>query len=81
MREVPFYQGDLGDRTLLAKIAREHEFESCIHFAAFAYVGESVQDPKLYFENNIFPTVCDSSVGNELKKSSLTLPYSIIKIE
>jgi UDP-glucose 4-epimerase len=50
--EVPFYQGDVGDRALLAQIAREHELESCVHFAALAYVGESVEDPKLYFENN-----------------------------
>jgi UDP-glucose 4-epimerase len=51
--EVPFYQGDLGDQALIARIAGEHELESCIHFAAFAYVGESVQEPKLYFENNV----------------------------
>ena len=51
--EVPFYQGDVGDQALLAQIAREHEVESCIHFAALAYVGESVQKPKLYFENNV----------------------------
>jgi UDP-glucose 4-epimerase len=51
--EVPFYQGDVSDQTLLAQIAREHELESCIHFAALAYVGESVQEPQLYFENNV----------------------------
>ena len=51
--EVSFYQGDVGDQALLAQIAREHELESCIHFAAFAYVGESVEKPKLYFENNV----------------------------
>lgn len=50
---VPFYHGDIGDQTILARIAREHKIESCIHFAAFAYVGESVQDPRLYFENNV----------------------------
>jgi len=51
--EVPFYQGDVGDELLLAQIAQQHELESCIHFAALAYVGESVKDPKLYFENNV----------------------------
>ena len=51
--EVPFYHGDVGDLALLARIAREHELESCIHFAALAYVEESVRDPKLYFENNV----------------------------
>ncbi|MGO9639735.1 MAG: UDP-glucose 4-epimerase GalE [Candidatus Acidiferrales bacterium] len=51
--EVPFYQGDVGDQALVAQIAREHEIESCIHFAAIAYVEESVQEPRLYFENNV----------------------------
>jgi UDP-glucose 4-epimerase len=51
--EVPFYQGDVGDHALLARITQEHRLESCIHFAAFAYVGESVKDPKLYFQNNV----------------------------
>ncbi|HEY3134709.1 MAG TPA: UDP-glucose 4-epimerase GalE [Blastocatellia bacterium] len=47
-----FFQGNVGDRELVARIAREHDLEACIHFAAFAYVGESVADPTLYFENN-----------------------------
>lgn len=51
--QVPFYQGDVGDLALLDQVTREHQLESCIHFAALAYVGESVQDPKLYFENNV----------------------------
>jgi UDP-glucose 4-epimerase len=50
---VAFYQGRVGDRALLARIAREHKLESCVHFAALAYVGESVQNPAKYFENNI----------------------------
>src|ERR1700675_2298058 len=51
--DVPFYNGDVGDRALLARILKEHEIESCIHFAALAYVGESVQDPARYFQNNL----------------------------
>jgi UDP-glucose 4-epimerase len=51
--EVPFYQGDVGDQPLVAQIVREHEIESCIHFAALAYVAESVLQPQLYFENNV----------------------------
>jgi hypothetical protein len=43
----------VGDQALPAQIAREHELESCIHFATLAYAGELVQDPKLYFENNV----------------------------
>ncbi|HYE66507.1 MAG TPA: UDP-glucose 4-epimerase GalE, partial [Pyrinomonadaceae bacterium] len=51
--EVPFYHGDVGDRRLVSRIAREQQIQSCIHFAAFAYVGESVTDPAVYFQNNV----------------------------
>ena len=50
---VPFYEGNIGDRELVTKIIREHGVEACIHFAAFAYVGESVNEPALYYENNV----------------------------
>ena len=50
---VPFYDGNVGDSALLERIIRENEIESCIHFAALAYVGESVKEPQLYFENNV----------------------------
>ena len=49
--DIPFYQGKIGDRALLQRIAAEHEIESCVHFAALAYVGESVKDPVWYYEN------------------------------
>ena len=51
--DEPFYEGNIGDRELVARIAREHELEACIHFAALAYVGESVLDPARYFMNNV----------------------------
>jgi len=47
-----FYQGRTGDRERVASIAREHALEACVHFAAFAYVGESVSEPARYFDNN-----------------------------
>ena len=51
--QIPFYQGDVGDDDLVKQITNENEIESCIHFAAFAYVGESVEQPSLYFQNNV----------------------------
>lgn len=51
-----FIQGHVGDVDLVADILSEHKIDGCIHFAAFAYVGESVQNPELYFENNIAQT-------------------------
>ncbi|MBO0722034.1 MAG: UDP-glucose 4-epimerase GalE [Blastocatellia bacterium] len=52
-QDVPFYQGCIGDRELVTSICREHGIDACIHFAALAYVGESVSEPRLYFENNV----------------------------
>lgn len=51
--DVPFYQGRVGDRALVARVAAEHKIEACIHFAALAYVGESVAEPARYFQNNV----------------------------
>jgi UDP-glucose 4-epimerase len=50
---IGFYAGDVGDRELIARIARDHDLDACLHFAAFAYVGESVTEPARYFENNV----------------------------
>jgi UDP-glucose 4-epimerase len=52
-QDIPFYEGSTGDRSLLKQILNEHEINACIHFAALAYVGESVMFPKLYFEKNV----------------------------
>jgi dTDP-4-dehydrorhamnose reductase len=50
--DAGFYEGRTGDRELVARIAREHPLDACVHFAAFAYVGESVSEPGRYFDNN-----------------------------
>ena len=51
--DVPFYKGNVGDTDLVSRIVRDHNIDSCIHFAALAYVGESVTDPAMYFDNNV----------------------------
>ncbi len=51
--KVPFYEGKVGDRSLITRIVREHRIEACVHFAALTYVGESVNEPERYFENNV----------------------------
>jgi UDP-glucose 4-epimerase len=50
---VPFYRGEVGDRPLVERIVRQHAIDACVHFAALAYVGESVNEPARYFENNV----------------------------
>lgn len=49
---VELIEGDLGDAALLDRIFGEHKIEAVMHFAAYAYVGESVTDPAKYYENN-----------------------------
>ena len=51
--KISFYEGDIGDRELVKRVVREHDIDAAIHFAAFAYVGESVNQPALYYENNV----------------------------
>jgi len=48
-----FYEGNLGDRALIKRITEAHQIDACVHFAAFAYVGESVEHPARYYENNV----------------------------
>ncbi len=50
---VRFYQGRVGDRALVSRILAEHKIEACVHFAALAYVGESMAEPQKYYENNV----------------------------
>ena len=51
--DVPFLRGRVGDRALVARIVADHKVEACVHFAALAYVGESVSEPARYYENNV----------------------------
>ena len=51
--DVPFYEGSIGDRELVSRITQVHDLDACIHFAALAYVGESVTEPARYFNNNV----------------------------
>jgi UDP-glucose 4-epimerase len=54
---VPFYHGSIGDRELVQRIITQHDVNSCMHFSAYAYVGESVEEPAKYFENNFVETL------------------------
>jgi UDP-glucose-4-epimerase GalE len=54
---VPAVFADLCDRGSLTRTLREHRIECVMHFAAFAYVGESVERPLMYYENNVATTI------------------------
>jgi len=57
VRWGPFIEGDIADRQLVAAILRDYSIEAVIHFAAYAYVGESMHSPAKYFENNVTGTL------------------------
>lgn len=52
-----FVHGDIADRLLLDKIFTSQTFDAVMHFASFIQVGESVQDPAKYYQNNVVNTL------------------------
>jgi UDP-glucose-4-epimerase GalE len=57
----PLEKGDAGDYEFVAKTIRKHQISSVLHFAANAYVGESVENPRKYIRNNV--TAMDQLLG------------------
>ncbi len=55
--EIPFCQIDIRDRDGLERLFADHRFDACIHFAGLKAVGESVEKPWEYYENNIGGTL------------------------
>jgi UDP-arabinose 4-epimerase len=53
----PLIKGDINDRDLLEHTFRTHRPVAVLHFAAFAYVGESVNSPDKYYRNNVVGTL------------------------
>jgi len=68
--EIPFYDADLGDQEIVGQILRDESIELVMHFAAFAYVGESVTEPRKYYENNFVATLrlLETMLDNRVKK-------------
>jgi UDP-arabinose 4-epimerase len=50
----PLEKGDICDRERLDEVLARYRPEAAMHFAAFAYVGESVSDPAKYYRNNVY---------------------------
>src|SRR5580700_565366 len=57
VRWGPLVEGDLHDSARLADAFHTHQINAVMHFAAFAYVGESVADPEIYYANNLGGTL------------------------
>ena len=57
VRWGPLVEGNLHDSARLAETFRTHQVAAVMHFAAFAYVGESMTDPENYYWNNVGGTL------------------------
>lgn len=64
-----FEYGDLRDTTKLEEVFNKYDIEAVFHFAAFAYVGESVTNPSKYYNNNVAATInlLDAMVRHNVK--------------
>jgi UDP-arabinose 4-epimerase len=72
----PLEQGDLADRPRLDAVLQKYRPKAVLHFAAYAYVGESVQNPGKYYRNNVagsltlIESMRDCSIKNLIFSSS-----------
>ena len=73
-----FYIADIGNKAELNKIFAENKIDAVIHFAGYAYVGESVFAPQKYYKNNVVNTInvlecmLENNVKNIVFSSSCT---------
>jgi len=67
---VSFYQGDLLNLDDLNNVFKNNKIDFVIHFAAFSQVGESVQNPRKYYKNNVCGTInlLDTMIDYDVKK-------------
>jgi UDP-glucose 4-epimerase len=74
--DTPLVVGDMGERSLVTRLLREHGVDTVMHFAAFTIVPESVRDPLKYYANNVCGTrnllqcCAESGVGHFVFSSS-----------
>jgi UDP-glucose 4-epimerase len=77
--------GDIGDRELVARLLRDADVTAVMHFAAYAYVGESVSKPLDYYRNNVAQTLAllECMVEADVKKfvfSSTCATYGVPQV-
>ena len=67
--DVKFIEGDLGDRERLKEVFEKEEISAVMHFAAFIEVGESVEKPSEYYDNNVSKVIrlLDQMVESEIR--------------
>lgn len=73
---LPFYQLDIRDKSALKEIFSKHDISAVIHFAGLKAVGESVDKPLLYYDNNVAGTIALCEVMAESGVKSIVFSSS-----
>ncbi|MGM0754137.1 MAG: UDP-glucose 4-epimerase GalE [Bacillota bacterium] len=63
--DAVFYNGDIRDKDFLRSVFEKEKIDGVIHFAANSLVGESMENPLKYFDNNVYGTQVTLEVMNE----------------
>lgn len=68
--QARLYEGDIRDRSFLDHVFTEETIEQVVHFAAFSLVGESMEQPLKYFNNNVYGTevLLEAMVAHDIKQ-------------
>jgi len=78
-RQAAFVEGDIRDRAALRRLFEHHAIDAVVHFAGLKAVGESVEKPLLYYDNNIggsvalFEVMAEAGVKTVVFSSSATV--------
>lgn len=64
-KKITFYKADMLDKESMRPVFEDHKFDAVIHFAGLKAVGESVEKPLLYYQNNISGTLNLCELMNE----------------
>lgn len=75
-KKLYFYEGDVRDKSILTSIFQQHKIDAVIHFAGLKAVGESVENPLLYYDNNIYSTITLCDVMQKFKCKNIVFSSS-----
>ncbi|NOZ91576.1 MAG: UDP-glucose 4-epimerase GalE [Epsilonproteobacteria bacterium] len=75
-KSIPVVEGDIRDRDALRGVFKEYKIDAVIHFAGLKAVGESVEQPLRYYDNNIYGTIVLCEVMGEYGCKSIVFSSS-----
>ena len=75
-RKITFYKADVCDKDAMRKVFKNHKFDAVINFAGYKAVGESVEKPIEYYENNIYGMLALLDVMREFDVKNLVFSSS-----